>query len=434
MLSKRNACALITLVAIGCGEAEPTESCPTGGAGTLQLEISGLPASAAARVTLTNGSDSRDASAGGAMAELPSGLWTISPDPVAVSGGLIRAAYDAPPQTVCVRDGETSDAEVAYAPIPSSQKLWVSSSNGAAEVQAYAAGHLGSSGTVSAAVLLASKPAIPRASGIAFDRRGNLWMAVGSGELRRYPANQLGASGEKTPDVVITGEKLAGGVPGPISIAFDAAGNLWATIGFSDTVVRYGASQIQTSGSPAPEVVLTGLGDVGPLAFDASGNLWVGDGTHNRFRIHKVPPLALAHSGTVIPVLSLDLQRSGSATGPLGGAAGLAFDASGNLWVAFGASGIIAKLTTSELAGSGETTLTPSVQIEAGGPKELAFDEAGNLWFAFNDGKLARLSPAQLASGEAPPDVVLDSSELGASHGVALYPAPANLPLFHRLP
>ncbi|MCI0570859.1 MAG: hypothetical protein L0Y66_08915 [Myxococcaceae bacterium] len=423
--------ATFSAFATACGGGD---TCDEAGTGDLQVDISGLPAGVAAVVTLQHGSESRSVTTSGRLEGLGGGTWTVQVEPVAAPGGLVRAAYDASPieQEVCVRDGQTASTAVAYALIPSSQKLWLSTSNGEAEVEAFARESLAQTATIGASVLMHSSPGIPRAAGVAFDRRGNLWVALGSGELRRYPAGALGASGTRTPDVTLTGPALDGG---PIAIAFDASGNLWTSIGSSNKVLRFGAAQLTASGSPTPEVELSGLGDPHALAFDASDNLWVGDITSGAPRVHKVAASALTATGTVTPVRSIDAKDNGpviSFSGPVG----LAFDAAGNLWVAYGASGVVVRLTPADLGGTGNVSITPSVQIHTGGPKGIAFDEAGNLWMAFNIEQIARLSPEQLAtsSDEPTPDVVLTSTDLGATDGVAFYPAPAALPLYHRLP
>src|SRR5258706_604913 len=63
----------------------------------------------------------------------------------------------------------------------------------------------------------------------AFDREGNLWVIDSSSGvgLKRYPAATLAAGGTETPDLSIGSDALSGGVPGPISLAFDKVGNLW---------------------------------------------------------------------------------------------------------------------------------------------------------------------------------------------------------------
>ncbi|NVJ17661.1 hypothetical protein [Myxococcus sp. AM010] len=428
--------ALAVVISVGCGDAADPDpgGCPETGTGTLELSIEGLPASASPHVLLRRGSESREVRAGGRLAGLAAGMWTLSPEPVAVSGGRVRAAYDAPARQLCVLDGEVANAALQYALIPSSQRLWLSTSNGAAEVEAFAAVDLETTGAPSAAVQLGSSPGIPRASGLAFDRRGNLWVALGSGELRRYPAGDLGASGVKSPDVIMRGGVLSAGSPGPIAIAFDAAGDLWTSIGFSDTVIRFGAAQLVSGTAPAPQVVLSGLGAPSTLAFDATGNLWVGDVTAGASRVHKVAASSLQASGAVTPVVSIDVMEAAPGRS-FAGPAGLAFDGERNLWVSYGASGVVVRLTPADQEGSGAVSVVPSIQIDAGGPKEVAFDEGGGLWMAYDSGRISRLSPSQLSVSGAPtPDVVISSPDLGATHGVAVYPAPANLPLFHRLP
>ncbi|MRG98074.1 hypothetical protein [Polyangium spumosum] len=99
---------------------------------------------------------------------------------------------------------------------------------------------------------------------------------------------------------------------------------------------------------------------------------------------------------------------------------------------------MIARLTPDDLSGSGEKPVTPAVQLELGVSAlldGLAFDEEGGLWTPLANGQLGRFAPSQLsASGTVTPETVLSTSELGAAHGVAIYPAPAGLPLHHRLP
>ena len=121
---------------------------------------------------------------------------------------------------------------------------------------------------------------------------------------------------------------------------------------------------------------------------------------------------------------------------------GLAFDASGNLWVAYFAAGIIAKLTPAEIALAGDKTggaaITPSVQlkISAGANlEEIAFDESGGLWFTYATSQVARFAPAQLAaSGELTPAAVVTATVVGSTKGLAFFPAPAALPLYSALP
>jgi streptogramin lyase len=100
--------------------------------------------------------------------------------------------------------------------------------------------------------------------------------------------------------------------------------------------------------------------------------------------------------------------------------------------------GTLVRLTPGDRGGSGEVTLTPAVQLGLSVtalPEGLVFDEAGNLWLALSAGKFGRLGPSQLtSSGNKTPEVILSSPDVGYAGSFALYPAPANLPLYHRLP
>ena len=115
---------------------------------------------------------------------------------------------------------------------------------------------------------------------------------------------------------------------------------------------------------------------------------------------------------------------------------GLAFDAAANLWVNY--DGTIASITPSQQTGTGAKTIAPAIQVATDVstlPVGIAFDQDGGLWLAHEAGKFARFDAAQLtASGSAAPATVVASPDLGFATWFAVYPAPANLPLFHKVP
>jgi streptogramin lyase len=143
-----------------------------------------------------------------------------------------------------------------------------------------------------------------------------------------------------------------------------------------------------------------------------------------------------------VPDLTLETLSSDSLANTLSTPSGLAFDASGNLWVAYFAANVIARLTPTEVALVGDKTgasaLTPSIQLltpAAGNLEEIAFDESGGLWFTFATGQVARFAPAQLGVSAAPtPAVVVTGTVVGSTKGLAFFPAPAALPLYSALP
>ena len=166
----------------------------------------------------------------------------------------------------------------------------------------------------------------PMPAGIAFDAKGDLYVAVGPfGEVVRI------AGADLNPNQPGVAQTFATGVPGANGIAFDQRGNLYVSGGASGIIYRVGAgggaaqavAQIEkkvrtlADGKTQQAIVANGL------EFDARGVLHVAD--TSRGAVWKI-------------VMGVD----GSAAAPvllaqsplLEGADGMAFDPSGNLWVA----------------------------------------------------------------------------------------------------
>ncbi len=149
--------------------------------------------------------------------------------------------------------------------------------------------------------------------------------------------------------------------------------------------------------SPAGETIPTGL------AFDSSGNLWVADSDNSRI-LEYTPPFTTGEAASLV------LGQASLNTGncDLGGASasnlcfptGIAFDSSGNLWVADEANSRVleyvkgAGFTTGQAASLviGQPDFTHSQANQCGcfaptastldAPWGLAFDSSGNLWVA----------------------------------------------------
>jgi sugar lactone lactonase YvrE len=164
------------------------------------------------------------------------------------------------------------------------------------------------------------------ASGLAFDARGDLFIAAGPfAEVLRVSAAELNPA---KPGLAMT---WATGTPGANGIVFDKQGNLFVSGGASGTVFRVAPSggvaqsavQIERfvrtlpDGKTQQQIVANGL------AFDAQGALHIADTA--RGAIWKV---AMAADGKgAAPAL---LVRDPA----LEGADGVAFDRNGRLWVA----------------------------------------------------------------------------------------------------
>ncbi|HET6146448.1 MAG TPA: hypothetical protein VFH68_02890 [Polyangia bacterium] len=402
-------------------------ACPvSAGTGTLSLHITGTPSG---RGSVTVGNSSTTLTTSGDLS-LPAGPQAITAYLVAEGTEMVRVAYtpevDVP--SPCVRASQTTVVNVHYVRIASSGSLWLGASNtptGAASLLAFDPPDLDSSGVSPAAVAANTHGS----DGFTFDPYGNAWVLGGTTAdppVARYPAASLASDGNKTPDIVIDSPSFAGGVPGAKVLAFDADGNLWVSVVAGNKVVKIAAAALTTPGTSAPVASVEEGGIESPtgIAFDLAGNMWV------------------AAASTVVRIDAAHLRTSGTGADltitarTLSSPLGIAFDAAGNLWVNYNRT--LARLTPADLAGTGNKTITPGVQIildVLSFPLGIAFDELGGLWFADRSGQFACLGASQLtASGSQVPQIIIDSPDLGDAGWFALYPAPAFTPLFHALP
>lgn len=451
---KRFAChalvwSLLSVAALGCevsSKEEPTEptgtpdggpgtdadagpSCEAKGTGTLKVNVTGLPAETAAKIAVDGPGGHKDVVATSEHV-VAGGTYTITGAMVVGTDPIVRPVYTTKAATTCVKDGETVTVDVPYTLVPTSNKLWTTNQNGDAELLGFTSASLTSTGTPVAEV--AGRVEQPK--GIAFDKEGGMWAVIGAAggaALAHYPADTLAASGDKTPDVQITGAILDPGVPGATQLAFDAAGNLWVSVVSGDAVYRYDAAQLRTTGSPAPGVKLSGVEGPGALAFDAAGNLWVAEGGTSRVLEYTAARLAASTSDP--PDVALSAQTPPPVIVNHQTPLGIAFDASNNLWVNYNG-GAFVRYTPAERAAT--ATVTPAVQIEfavTALAEGIVFDDAGGLWFAYAQGQLARFTPAQLAvTGKQSPETILTSSSVKSANAVAFYPAAANIPVFGK--
>jgi len=420
--------------ATGDGGDAADSGCPSGGEGTLEVVIEGLPAGVEANVHAGLGDGITPAvtfRATGSMT-VPAGEYGLNGFSVADEQPIVRHAYGVPRSWfVCVPDSGSATVTVQYELIPSSNALWMSRSNGPSEILSYAQGDLGASGASAGSSAVGVM--FPSVSGVAFDLDGNLWFASPSGTLARLPAAVLAGSGPVVPDIEITGEALRGGVPGPQYLAFDAGSNLWVGVTFSDKVLRYDADSLNETGGPTPAVELGGAG-LGPtgIAFDADGNLWIAAAD----RVVRYDAARLDASSSTPPDRIIEALTPPPVISTLGSPSGLAFDEDGNLWVAYFGSNAIAKITPAELQGTGEVQITPSVMTSISVTALLngiAFDESGGLWTPLDAGRFGRFSAAQLAvSGNVAPETIISGLE-GYSETLAFFPGATGTPLYSAL-
>jgi len=256
--------------------------------------------------------------------------------------------------------GTTNQAEgIAF---DSEGNMWVSNLSG--YLYRFDAASLVSSGTPAPAITI-DATAYGGLVGLAFDASGNLWTADFAGNrLLGYSPAQLTADGAPTPAVIITANGTS--LVNPTDITFDSHGNLWVANQSGDSVVGFSPAQLAATGSPAPTVTLSTSSDSlrfpFALAFDTGGNLWVAN-LADTDTVVRFDAAQLASSGSPTPAATI-------ASGSLGAnQIGLAFDANGALWVATngGATNEIRRFTNPG-ALTGSVTPTANVVISGIGP------------------------------------------------------------------
>jgi hypothetical protein len=117
------------------GGGPDAESCPTGGNGSLALEIEiddGV--SADVRIATSSGSAVGSAVTESTTRTLPAGVYQVSAHRVRAAGTLLGPAYQGEVQgsstTLCVRSGASTELRVVYTREPGSSRLWLTQSNG----------------------------------------------------------------------------------------------------------------------------------------------------------------------------------------------------------------------------------------------------------------------------------------------------------------
>jgi sugar lactone lactonase YvrE len=345
------------------------------------------------------------------------GSYTVNALESEVDTPIVVTLYDPTVSavSVMVTAGATATTSVSYAARPGTGALWVTNTTGPTAV-AYSAVQLGASTGAAPATALGGA-----LFGATFDAAGNLWVAnpaMVNSTVVEFSASQLGASGSPTPAVTLSGAALNG----PEGLAFDFGGNLWVVNAGSSTVIEFTPNQLGASGSPTPAVTLSATGGslnnpVG-LAFDPNGNLWVANYTSST--VVAFTPSQLVPSGSPMPVVTLS-----PAGGSLSGPEGLAFDGSGNLWVANNTSSTVVEFVMNQLGSP-----TPQVTLSAttgslNRPVGLVFDLSGNLWVANGGGNtVVQFALGQLVGSGAPtPHVTLSGSSLVHPFGLAFDPS-----------
>jgi secreted PhoX family phosphatase len=163
------------------------------------------------------------------------------------------------------------------------------------------------------------------------------------------------------------------------------------------------------NGDAAPEASFTNS-MFGPttLAFDPSGDLWVAnENTSTLFELTR------AQLRTTNPVPNVTIS---AAAGALANPFGMAFDRQGNLWVVGNNVGRVYEYTKGQLATSGSPTPHTTISNFPGTPFSDAFDAAGDLWVSTQlsatcpQGCVVEFSEAELNKANPAPTVTISST------------------------
>lgn len=260
--------------------------------------------------------------------------------------------------------------------------------------------------------------------GLTFDASGNMWLAGGVSGVPRtahvfeYTPSQIASANGSAINPNVDISVLSGNAVNVEDLAFDNQGTLWVTASSYDSLRGYSASQLTASGSPTPAHILQpqSVAVTNGLAFDASGQLWVGSSDNVNETVG---------SGTLVvgvPVSGAGSEDSIVTDGHGGGQADfIAFDKNGNMWISGGQDSIVAYTKSQIPSGTDASPAEPNIIITLptgiSQPQGMAFDTNGNLWVicasisTSANSALLRIPAAQLAAtGKAVPDVNLTIS------------------------
>lgn len=255
-------------------------------------------------------------------------------------------------------------------------------------------------------------------SGIAVDSSGNVYVGDQSNNMVR----EISPGGAVT---TLAGPTTPGfpGVGGTVGVAVDSSGNVYAAAGNMIIKIAPGGAPTTLAGSGAygsTNATGTGASFYNPrgIAVDGSGNVYVADYDNNMIR--EITP-----TGVVSTLAGSTTYGSANGTGTaasFNAPAGVAVDASGNVYVADTYNDMIRKIapggSVTTLAGSpgviGSTNATGSAASFAE-PYGVAVDNAGNVYVADSSNELVRkITPGGVVT------TVAGSGGAGSTNGPAM--------------
>ncbi len=215
---------------------------------------------------------------------------------------------------------------------------------------------------------------------ITADRDGILYTSdrVTGNVLRVDPKSPKAVVVGKIESRTIDGKKVD---PSPGGIAFDAKGNLYLATGPFSEIVRISAAELNPAKPGVAQVFATGVPGANGITFDGRGTLYISGGASGT--VYGVGP----NGGAAQAIAQIDKNvrtlPDGKAQQSIV-ANGLKFDAQGVLHVADTSRGAIWKIVMSgDGKGGKPTLLAQSPLLE--GADDMAFLGNGDLWVAANE-------------------------------------------------
>jgi sugar lactone lactonase YvrE len=201
----------------------------------------------------------------------------------------------------------------------------------------------------------------------------------------------------KSPKPVVVGSiasRTADGktvAPMPGGIAFDGKGDVYVAAGPFGEVVRIARAGLNPSAPGVAQTFATGVPGANGIAFDKRGNLYVSGGASGI--VYRVAPGGGAGQPFVQIEKNVRTLPDGKAQQPIV-ANGIEFDAMGALHIADTSRGAIWKVAMdADGKPSKPVLLAQNAALE--GADGMAFDPSGNLWVAVNElNAMVSVSPA----------------------------------------
>jgi len=202
-------------------------------------------------------------------------------------------------------------ASAEYLAFDAQGNLWVADADGLA--LEFTAAQLTAGGLQVATVQINGSAGSAFAA-VTLDTAGSLWVSDnGNNRILEYSASQLSPTGPTcagspvvcTPVPVDTVGATTNSLNSPSGIAFDGKGDLWVANNSGSTIVEFTPAQLASNGAPAPQVTITtpNLSIPNSVAIDNSGSVWVSDG--NNGAIYSYTTAQTASTGSPAPAVQI---------------------------------------------------------------------------------------------------------------------------------